>query len=79
MTVIMSREEAGHTVWERINLGIFALVAVDTAETCEGVLPINIHGTGAANPLPAGTAERQCGIYLVFYFYQCIKDLKGDV
>jgi len=58
-----------------INLGVFALITVNTAKTCEGVLSVDIHGTGATYALSAGSAECQCGVDFIFYLDEGIENL----
>ena len=45
----------------------------DGAETGEGVGPVDIHGTGAADALPAGPTEGQRGVDLILDFNEDIK------
>ena len=46
-------DETGRTVRERVDLSVFALVTVNSAETCERVLSINVHSTRTAYTLSA--------------------------
>lgn len=63
------------TVWEGINLGVCRGVAVDAAETGKGVLPVNVHGTRAADTLSARAPESESGIDLVLDLDERIQDL----
>jgi hypothetical protein len=63
-------------MWERINLGVFILVAVDATKACKSILPVDIHGTRAANSLSARAAEGQGGIDFVLNLDQGIEDLR---
>lgn len=40
-----------------VDLGVFARVPVDAAETSEGVLAINVHGTRTTDALSARAPE----------------------
>ena len=41
------------TVWKGVDLGVLGRIPVDAAETGEGVLAINVHGTRTTDALPA--------------------------
>jgi len=66
--------EVGHVWYEilddvhvgkRVNLGGFCCIRFDSAETCERVRAVDVHGAAAANALAAGPAEGQGGVKLV--------------
>jgi hypothetical protein len=58
-----------------VDLGIFALLAVDPAQTGKCVLPVDIHRAGAANTLSARPTKCERWVNLVFDLDQCIKNL----
>ena len=62
---------------EWVNLAVFGWGSVDSAEARESVLSVNIHGTRTANTLSAGPPKGECGVDLVFDFYQRVEDLQG--
>lgn len=62
-------------MWEGVDLGVFARVPVDAAETGEGVLAINVHGTRPANTLSAGAPESEGRVDLVLDLDEGIKHL----
>lgn len=64
-------------MWKRVNLGVFARIPVNAAETSEGVLTINVHGTRAANTLSARAPERQRRVNLVLDLDERIQYLYG--
>lgn len=43
--------EERRTMWEGINLGVFALISVDPAKARERVLSVDVHGTRATDTL----------------------------
>lgn len=61
-------------VWQRVDLGLLGLVLVDLAQTGKGVAAANVHGTGAADTLSAGSSEGQRGILLVLDLQQRVQD-----
>ena len=62
-------------MWKGIDLGVFVRVPVDAAETSEGVLTINVHGTRAADTLSARTPKCQSRVDLVLDLDEGIKYL----
>ena len=60
-----------------VNLGVAGRL-VNSAETGEGVLSINVHGARSTDTLSARPPESECGIDLVFYFNQRVKNLWGS-
>jgi hypothetical protein len=67
------RRVQGGTVRERVDLGQFGGGAVDAAEAGEGVLAIDVHGTGATD---AGKAEGECWVEVDFNFDEGVEDLR---
>jgi hypothetical protein len=63
------------TVWKGVDLGVFGRVSVDAAETGEGVLAINVHGTRPADTLSAGAPESKGRVDLVLDLDEGIKHL----
>jgi len=69
--LLVEQGHVGHEILDNIhvrkwiNLGVLSIVTVDTAEAGEGVLAVDVHGTGTADPLAAGTAEGKRWIDLV--------------
>jgi len=45
------------TMRQWIDLGVLALVAVDSAEACKGILTVDVHGTRSTNTLTARATE----------------------
>lgn len=70
-------EVGTRTVGERVDLRVLARVAIDAAEACEGVLPVDVHGAGAAYTLAAGAAESECRINFILDLDECVKNLQG--
>lgn len=66
-------------VWQWIDLAVFVLGAVDTAEACEGVLSVDVHCAGTADTFSAGPTECQCGIDIVLDFDKGIEYLGGTL
>lgn len=52
-------------VWQRVDLQLLRGVRVDAAQTRQGVLTPNVHGTRAANSLSARSSQGQGGILLI--------------
>lgn len=65
------------TVWKGVDLGVFARVPVDAAETGEGVLAINVHGTRPTDTLSARAPESESGVYLVLDLDEGIEHLRA--
>lgn len=62
---------------ERVNLGVLG-IALNPAETREGVLAVDVHRARAADALTARAAERERRVNLVLDFNKGIKDLCAD-
>jgi len=56
-----------------VDLGVFAGVPVNTAETSESVLSIHVHGTRTADTLSAGAAKSEGRVDLVLDLDEGIK------
>lgn len=63
------------TVRKGVDLGVFAGVPVNTAETSESVLSIHVHGTRTADTLSAGAAKSEGRVDLVLDLDEGIKHL----
>ena len=63
-------------MWKRVDLGVLARVAVDTAETRKSVLAVDVHGARAADALAAGAAEGERGVDLVLDLDERIENLR---
>ena len=63
------------TVGERVNLGILAGVAVNSAEACKGILSVDVHSARTADALTARAAESQGGVKLVLDLDQGVENL----
>jgi hypothetical protein len=63
-------------VREGVDLGVLARLAVDAAQAGERVLPVDVHGAGAADALAAGATEGESGVDLVLDFDERVKYLR---
>ena len=66
------------TVRKRVDLGVLVRITVDSAETCESVLAVDVHGARAADALAARAAERERRVDLVLDFDECVEDLREE-
>lgn len=60
---------------QRVDLSVFATVTVDSAETGEGVLAINVHSARAADALTARPTKGKSGVNFVLDFDESIQNL----
>ena len=63
-------------MWQWVDLAVFTPVTVDSAETCKGVLAVDVHSARAADTLAAGASECQCWVDLVLDFDERIQNLE---
>lgn len=61
---------------KRVNLGVFARIPINMAETCEGVLAVNVHGTRAADTLSAGAPESEGGVDFILDLDERVEHLR---
>ena len=59
-------------VWQRVDLGVVLLV--NSAEACERVDTVNVHGARTADALTARTTEGECRVNLVLDLDQGVKN-----
>jgi len=57
---------------QRVDVGVLATVTVDSAETGESVLAIDVHSARAADALTARTTKGKSWINFVLDFYESI-------
>lgn len=60
---------------EGVDLGVLARVSVDAAETCEGVLAINVHGARATDTFSARAPKSEGRVYFVLDLDERIQHL----
>ena len=61
-------------VGQGINLGRLGCIIINVTETCQGVGPINIHGTGTTNSFPAGSTKCQGRVLFILNLDESIQD-----
>lgn len=61
---------------KRVDLGVLATFAVDSAQAGERVLTVNVHGARTADTLSARATESQCWVDFVLNFDQGVENLK---
>ena len=62
-------------MWKWVNLGVLVRCSVNSAETGESVLSVDVHGTRPTDALSARSPEGECGVDLVFYLDQRVENL----
>jgi hypothetical protein len=63
---------------KRVNLAVNVWGSVNSAETRESVLSINVHGARPTDTLSARPPEGECGVNFVFDFDQRVEHLWGS-
>lgn len=73
MPCSVNGQELWLTVRKRVKLRL-SCGSVNSAETCQGVLSVDVHGARSANSLSARPSEGQCRVHLVLNLDDGIKN-----
>jgi hypothetical protein len=62
------------TMRQRVDFGILGAIPVDSAETSQGVLAVDVHGAASTDTLPAGSSESECRVHFILNLDQCVQN-----